>query len=250
LVEALRIGKGDVVSLVGAGGKTTALFGISGELRHHGMTVITTATTNMQTPRYSTTLPPMVYAEEEVDWLRAVRSRVDRYGSATVVGVQERADKLRGLEPEQVGPLRDLADCVVLEADGARGRSFKAPAQYEPVIPDETSLTVVLVGLDVLGKPLEERVVHRLERVVELTGVEPGAPVTEDLIATALTKGYLPKIPRQSRRVFFLNKVDDSRLKAAEKVGQLMLSSGAPEVIFGQASQPNECFYRMIPGVV
>jgi probable selenium-dependent hydroxylase accessory protein YqeC len=250
LVEALRIGKGDVVSFVGAGGKTTTLYSIAGELRRNGMTVITTTTTNMQTPRYATTLPPLVYAVEEEDWLRTVRARVDRYGSATVVRVAERDDKLRGLEPEQIRSLQDLADCVLLEADGARGRSLKVPAQHEPVIPDVTSLTVVLVGLDVVGMPLEDRIVHRLDELVEITGATPGAPVTEELIATALTKGYLPKIPRQSGRVFFLNKVDDSRLKSAEKLGRLLLSSGAPEVVFGQASQPSECFYRMIPGVV
>jgi probable selenium-dependent hydroxylase accessory protein YqeC len=195
-------------------------------------------------------MPPLVYAAEEKDWLRTVRSRVGRYGSATVVGVREREDKLRGLEPERIRPLRDLADCVVIEADGARGRSLKAPAPHEPVIPDVTSLTVVLVGLDVLGMPLEERVVHRLDELVEITRAVPGAPITEELIATCLTKGYLPKIPRQSGRVFFLNKVDDSRLKPAETVGRLLIASGAPEVVFGQASRPNECFYRMIPGIV
>jgi molybdenum cofactor cytidylyltransferase len=250
LIEALRIEKGDVVSLVGAGGKTTILYGIAGELRRHGMTVITTTTTNMQTPRYATTLPPIVHASEDEDWLRTVRTQVDRYGSATVVGVADRHDKLRGLEPEQIRPLQELADCVILEADGARGRSLKVPAEHEPVVPDVTSLTVVIVGLDVLGQPLDDRIVHRLEELVELTGATPGIPVSEELIATALTKGYLPKIPRQSGRVFFLNKVDDSLLKSAESVGRLLLASGAPEVVFGQASQPNECFYRMITGVV
>jgi molybdenum cofactor cytidylyltransferase len=167
-----------------------------------------------------------------------------------VVGVAERDDKLRGLKPEQIRPLQELADCVLLEADGARGRSLKVPAEHEPLIPDVTSLTIVLAGLDVLGQPLDDRIVHRLEELIEVTGAKLGAPVSEELIATALTKGYLPKIPRQSGRVFFLNKADDSLLKSAEDVGRLLISAGAPEVVFGQARQPNECFYRMIPGVV
>jgi probable selenium-dependent hydroxylase accessory protein YqeC len=250
IIEALRIEKGDVVSLVGAGGKTTTLYGINGELRRHGMTVITTTTTHMQTPQYATTLPPLVYAAEEKDWLRTVRDRVNRYGSATVVGAAEREDKLSGLDSEQVRSLQGLADCVILEADGARGRSLKVPAAHEPVIPDVTSLTVVIVGLDVLGLPMDAQHVHRLDELVEITGADPGTPVSEELIATALTKGYLPKLPRQSGRVFFVNKVDDSRLKSAENLGRLLLSSGAPEVVFGQAIQPNECFYRMIPGIV
>jgi probable selenium-dependent hydroxylase accessory protein YqeC len=245
LTDTLRISKGDVVSIVGAGGKTTILYGIVSELRHHGMTVITTTTTNMQTPRHTTTMPPLVYAEEEEDWMATVRKRVDQYGSATVVGVQEREDKLRGLRPEQIGSLRGLADCVLLEADGARGRSFKAPSSYEPVIPDVTTLTIVMVGLDVLGMPLEDSIVHRLEQVSVLTGATPGSPISEEVVAQALTMGYLDRVPEQSRCVFFLNKADDSRLKPAEKLGRLILSSGASEVVFGQAGFPNEIFYRM-----
>ncbi len=245
ITETLRIGKGDVVSIVGAGGKTTILYGIASELRHHGMTVIATTTTNMQTPRHTTTMPPLVYAEEEQDWMATVRKRVDQYGSATVVGEQEREDKLRGLRPEQIGLLRDLADCVVLEADGARGRSFKAPAAYEPVIPDVTTLTIVMVGLDVLGMPLEDSIVHRLEQVVVLTGATPGSPINEEVVAQALAMGYLDRVPEQSRCVFFLNKADDSRLKPAEKLGRLLLSSGASEVVFGQAGFPSGIFYRM-----
>ncbi len=247
LTDTLRIIKGDVVSIVGAGGKTTTLYGIASELRHHGLTVITTATTNMQTPRHTTTMPPIVYAEEEQDWMETVRQRVDQYGSATVVGVQERADKLRGLKPEQIGSLRDLADCVLLEADGARGRSFKAPASYEPVIPDVTTLTIVVVGLDVLGMPLEDSIVHRLEQVSVLTGATPGSPISEEVVAQALTMGYLDRVPERSRCVFFLNKADDSRLKAAEALGRLILSAGATEVVFGQAGFPSEIFYRMTP---
>ena len=60
-------------------------------------------------------------------------------------------------------------------------------------------------------------------------------------------RGYFPTIPRGSRRVVFLNKVDDARLKQAEKVGELLLGAGAPEVIFGEAIHPNGSFYQMKP---
>ncbi len=245
LAEALRIVRGDVVSLVGAGGKTTALYGIVGELRRRNMTVITTTTTHMQTLEQATTMPPLVYAAEEADWRSTVKARVHRYGSATVVGVKLREDKLGGLEPDQIDTIRNLADCVILEADGARGRSLKAPALHEPVIPETTTLTVVLAGIDVLGKPLHDGFVHRVEEVSWLTGTAPGAPVTAETIALAMVDGYRSKVPSESRWLCFLNKVDDSGLEVAEEVGRALISAGAPEVVFGQAVRPNECFYRM-----
>jgi len=247
LVEALKVVEGDVVSLVGAGGKTTTLYGIASELRRHGKSVITTTTTNMQMPRYATTMPPLVYAADEDDWLETVRIRVGRYGSATVVGAREREDKIRGLAPEQIVLLRELADCVVLEADGARGRSLKAPASHEPVIPEVTTLTIVLAGIDALGLPLDENIVHRLDEVSEITGAQTGTPITEELIAKTLVTGYLDKIPHASGRTFFINKVDDSQTEPAESIGRALISMGASEVVFGQARTPHGCFYRMTP---
>jgi molybdenum cofactor cytidylyltransferase len=247
LADALQVRQGDVVSLVGAGGKTTTLYGLVAELRRLGLSVAATATTHMQSPRSSTTTPPLILTSEEENWLQSARARLDRYGAVTVVGNRKREDKLQGLEPEQIDPLRGMADCVVIEADGARGRSLKAPAAHEPVVPEWTTITVVLAGLDVLGRPLDEKTVHRLEIVRELSAVAPGALIVEEVVALALVRGYLPTIVPGSRSVFFLNKVDDSRLKQAEKLGDLLLSAGAPEVIFGEAIHPNGCFYVMKP---
>jgi molybdenum cofactor cytidylyltransferase len=247
LAEAVDVGAGEVVSLVGAGGKTTILYGLVSELRRRGVTVVGTTTTHAQTPDSPTTAPPIVVADEEENWLQTVRARLDRYGAVTVVGSREREDKLRGLDADDIDPLRGMADCVIIEADGARGRSLKAPAAHEPVVPEGTTLTVVVAGMDVLGRPLNADNVHRLEIVEELSGAERGSPIVEEVIALAIVRGYFPVIPRGSRRVVFLNKTDDSRLKQAERVGELLLEAGAPEVIFGEASHPNGCFYQMKP---
>lgn len=247
LAEAFRVRPGDVVSLVGAGGKTTTLYGLVTELRRHGLSVVATTTTHTQTPESPTTAPPIVFASEEDNWLQSVRARLDRYSAVTVVGARKREDKLQGLKPEDIDPLRGMADCVIIEADGARGRSLKAPASHEPAVPEWTTATVVMAGLDVLGLPLDEENVHRLAMVRELSGAASGQPIVEEVVALALVRGYFPTIPKGSRRVVFLNKVDDARLKQAEKVGELLLAAGAPEVIFGEAIHPNGCFYQMKP---
>jgi len=245
LTEALGVGSGEVVCLVGAGGKTTILYGLVTELRRRGVSVIATTTTHTQAPDSPTTAPPIVFANEEDNWLQSVRARIDRYGAATVMGARKREDKLKGLKPEDIDPLRGMADCVIIEADGARGRSLKAPASHEPVVPEWSTITVVVAGLDVLGRRLDEESVHRLEIVTELTGAREGSPIVEEVVALALVRGYLPTVPRGSRGVVFLNKVDDARLKQAESVAELVLSAGATEVVFGEAIHPNGCFYQV-----
>lgn len=247
LADALSVGEGDVVSLVGAGGKTTVLYALAMELRRQGLSVVATSTTHMQMPTTAMTTPPLVVVGEEENWLTAVKAHLQRYGAVTVIQDRKRDDKLGGLEPVMLDPLRSLADCVIIEADGARGRSFKAPASHEPVIPDETTLTVILVGLDILDRNLDPEHVHRLEVVTRLSGTAPGMEVTESVIADAIVKGYLPKIPKGSRHSVLLNKAVDYRLKAAESLGERLLQRGVSEVVFGEAIKPTEYFYRMRP---
>jgi probable selenium-dependent hydroxylase accessory protein YqeC len=199
----------------------------------------------MQLQSSGTTTAPLVVVEEEGNWLATVKARLSHYGSVTVIANRTREDKLRGIDPVMIDPLRCLADCVVIEADGARGRSLKAPADHEPVVTGETTLSVVIVGLDVLGEPLHERFVHRVEVVKRLAKAAPASEVTNDVIVAAVVAGYFPRLPRDCRRLVFLNKASDDRLKAAEKLGEALLRGGAPEVVFGEAIKPHECFYRM-----
>ena len=62
-------------------------------------------------------------------------SALDREGRATLLGRRVREDKLEGVPPERVDELSGEADLVLVEADGARGRSLKVPAAHEPVLP-------------------------------------------------------------------------------------------------------------------
>jgi molybdenum cofactor cytidylyltransferase len=244
LVDVLSVGAGDVVSLVGAGGKTTILYALAVELRRRGLSVVATSTTHMQMPVGGSTTPPLVVVEEEDNWLATVKARIAKYGSATVIASRVRDDKLQGLDPVLIDPLRSLADCVVIEADGARGRSLKAPADHEPVVPEETTLSVAIVGLDVLGKTFDEKHVHRVEIVKRLARAAPASEVTPDVIVAALIDGYMPKL-RRGRWLAFLNKASDDRLRAAESIAGKLVRRGAPEVVFGEAARPHECFYRV-----
>ena len=87
---------------------------------------------------------------------------------------------------------------------------FKAPAAYEPVIPAETTLVLVLVGADVLGRPLDAEHVHRPERVSALTGAPLGAPVTPAIVAGVLAhaEGGRKGVPAGARLVVLINKVE------------------------------------------
>ncbi len=121
------------------------------------------------------------------------------------------AGKATAVPVELIQRLLDLPGrpVVLIEADGARMRPFKAPAEHEPVIPFETTVVVPVVGADIFGKPLDDAHVHRASLAAELAQVPVGAMVTPLVAAFALMhpRGGLKNIPPGAHVVPLINKV-------------------------------------------
>jgi probable selenium-dependent hydroxylase accessory protein YqeC len=152
-----------------------------------------------------------------------IAEHLARFGLVTLLGKRIREDKLEGIAKERVAALAGLPDLVLVEADGARGRSLKLPASHEPVIPEVTGTVLVLAGLDVLGAPLGEETVHRLSLVEEASGCAPGDSVTQSALVRTLLHptGYLSRLPMGARCGVFLNKAE-SHPSAREIAAQLV----------------------------
>jgi probable selenium-dependent hydroxylase accessory protein YqeC len=215
-----------VVSVVGAGGKTTLVYRLADEAGAAGWRVLVTTTTHMGTLPEATTGPVLIEADSAIegDLARALASE----GRATVLGRRVRPDKLEGLPPERVDALAGSADLVIVEADGARGRSLKVPAAHEPVLPSSTTLVVVVAALDALDRPLGAETVHRLDLVCAATGAREGTMVDAPMLAAALAhpSSYPSRIPVGMRSAVFLNKAEgDSSLQAAAAIATLLRGS-------------------------
>ena len=224
LIASLGVGRGDVVAVAGAGGKTTLVYRLAAEAREAGLAVLVTTTTHMGTLPEAMTGP--VFVEAEGDPGPLLDEALRREGRATLLGRRLRPDKLEGISPERVDELSRRAELVLVEADGARGRSLKVPASHEPVVPRSTTLFVVVVALDVLGHPLTEERVNRLELVAEATGRAVGETVDEEALVSALLlpTGYPARVPPGRRTAAFLNKVEDERAwAAAERIAPRLL---------------------------
>jgi molybdenum cofactor cytidylyltransferase len=134
--------------------------------------------------------------------------------------------------------------CILNEADGSRMRPFKAPAGHEPVIPVETTLVVIVVGADILGKPLDADHVHRPELVAALCGVPLGTRITPEIVARVLThpEGGRKGVPVGARVVALINKVESlpDRTAARETAECLLRERGVQSVVLGavRAEEP------------
>ena len=210
LVEALDVKDGDVIAVVGGGGKTTAMFRLAQEIADRGGEAITTTTTRIFGAQVALS-PAHVMAADATR--ERIASALGAHGQVLVVGVTEASTgKAEGVSLDLFRRLREWfpTAAIMNEADGSRMRPFKAPAGHEPVIPAETTLVVPVVGADVFGAPLDAEHVHRPELVSRLSGAAMGAPVTPAVVACVLghADGGRKGTPPGARVAAIVNKVD------------------------------------------
>ena len=235
LTEALQMTADEVVALVGGGGKTTAMFRLAREVVDNGGSVITTTTTRIfgaQIALAPAHVPAADLTRERVAAALAVHRHVLVIG-ATDAG----SGKAEGVSLDLFRRLRTWFPgvCLLNEADGSRMRPFKAPADYEPVIPADTTLVVPVVGADVFGKSLDADHVHRPELVCALSGAPPGTPITPAIVARVLAhpQGGRKGVPAGARVVVLINKVESlpDRAPARETAERLLREPAIHSVV-------------------
>lgn len=212
LLEALGIESGDMVTFVGAGGKTTAMFRLARESSKRGGAVIITTTTKiLKIGRKKA--DRLILSSELNDVKNQVSGAIGTNEIVAIASGVVEGKKLSGLEPGWIDELSKFNDLgsIIVEGDGAFHKSLKAPADYEPVIPSSTNIVVPVLGVDVIGKPLNSKNVHRPEIVSSLTDFEIGASITPELAARVIShrKGGLKDIPSGARVVPLINKVEN-----------------------------------------
>jgi molybdenum cofactor cytidylyltransferase len=232
----------EVVAFTGSGGKTTAMLRLAAELVARGARVLITTTTHIYPPDSQQFPVTVVEASLEAAVERARRA-FDRHPAVVLASKFGADGKLVGVDAgwiEQLSKQLDLTH-VLVEADGSRGRPFKAPAAHEPVIPPSADLVVAVVGLSAVGQALSEEFVHRPERVAELVGCRLGDTLSPALVATVLLhpQGSTRGTPVRARVVALLNQADDeSRMRVGCEVARELIERGAERVVIAALREP------------
>ena len=173
IAPLLHVGRG-VTAIIGGGGKTTLMETLAGELSKKSKVIITTTTHICRPKQYETLLD----ADEA-----AVSAALERSG---IVCVASQTESGKLCAPWlSMGTLAQLADFVLVEADGAKRLPLKAHAAHEPVIPPEANQTILVVGASGFGRPMRESV-HRAPIAAQALDVSEDTTVTPELWAKFL----------------------------------------------------------------
>lgn len=244
IAGAFDIHRGDIVSFVGAGGKTTLMFAMARELVAPDVLVITTCTTKIYPPSESDS--PIIFLSPGTnEIIEFIQKKGNDLRHVTVASEKMAiSGKLKGVHPDVIARLHKLEPVtyILLEADGAAKRPLKAPdIRFEPVIPSHSSLVIPVVGIDALGCKLDDRSVFRSTIAASLTGTCYGEAVSLDTMARLVTHpfGIIHGSPPHARIVPFINKTDiEQGLSRARRLAFRILEEGHPQidrVVLGQA---------------
>lgn len=213
--------------VVGAGGKKSTLYELAGRLER------TVVTATVRIPIFDREVADVWVTDDPIAALeRASADDRDLEWPLGLVPEQERDDRYRGYDPETVDRIAGASavDHVLVKADGARTRLLKAPNEREPQLPSGVETVLAIASVDAVGRPLEESVVHRPERVAAATGRVVGEPIEPADVATILTSpdGGLKDVPEEATYIPVLNMVDDDdALETAREIATHVLEKRA-----------------------
>lgn len=205
------------ISIVGAGGKTTALRTLAWSLSTYR--VLATTSTHM-----FPLVPPECRLSLADPAPAALLAALTQPG-VVCVGRQANGGKLCSLSPDLLTRAAQTADIVLCEADGAHRLPLKLHRADEPVLPPQTDLCLIVAGLSALGRPVRDAV-HRYALHPDWAA-NPDRPVGPDQLLYCVRETVSAcGLPSDKVRILF-NQADTPALtETAESVARVLRSDG------------------------
>ncbi|WP_419784258.1 selenium cofactor biosynthesis protein YqeC [Maridesulfovibrio sp.] len=221
-----------LITLTGAGGKTSLSHWLESFFKSNRKRAITTTTTKI--------LPPsgghIVLEADGPDLIDRVRTAFATVSGFTIArDYDPDSGKLLGISRETVSKLHNsrLADVILVEGDGAARKPLKAPADHEPVIPHETDLCIGVMGLDAVYRILSESSVHRSTIFAKITGADKRDVIRpRHLIKLAESEvGIFKGVPADCSKAVFLNKTDSpGGMELADEFIRHLAETNRPDI--------------------
>lgn len=207
LFEAFNLSENRYIFIIGGGGKTTLMFRLAHLLADKRYRVLTTTSTKIVRPTKTESSRVLVETSLPSLLQKTPESQVRH----TTIAKSHLGAKLSGFSADELDTIRHAGatDYLIVEADGSAGRSLKAHQAGEPVVSTTADLVIVVIGVDCVGKPLNEATVHRAALFSRLLSLAPQTPITcRDVARIVLhPKGYLQRVGTETRVICYLSKV-------------------------------------------
>ncbi len=192
----------DIISITGAGGKTSLMFNLALEAKNNNKKVLIATTTKIFKPKNT------IYDYIDLTGNLFDEIKIKNTGIYLNGKYDNKTDKLLATDISLLNMKKNKFDIVIIEADGAKRKPLKGWNEFEPVIPEFTTKTIGVIDIQTIGKTADETVIHRLNIFSELTGIKIGQRIKiEHLKKIIFHKNGLFKNAK-GEKILFINKVE------------------------------------------
>ncbi|MDQ0149426.1 selenium cofactor biosynthesis protein YqeC [Eubacterium multiforme] len=200
LSELIDLEEKDIISVVGSGGKTTFIYTLAEEIRTSKVMVSTT--TKMFYPN-----------KDEVDrfCLLNEEENIKIHNGITFIGEESHEKNKVGCSIDKIKRYSKYFDYVLLEGDGSKRKPLKGWNEKEPVIIEDTTKTIGIIPINLIGDKISESNIHRIDIFKGLCKKEIGDEITVDVLAKIICneKGLFKN--SKGEKILFLNKIENSK---------------------------------------
>ena len=218
------------VAIVGGGGKTTILHALGKQL--HGRTILT-CTTKMGFDQ-NNSLPIHLKPDDETIGNSSI-------GNPIMVWEEIEGQKAIGVDPAMCDRWFTIVDNVIVEADGSRRLPFKAPAEFEPVIPSSSTIVISTIGADSLDQVISD-CCHRPNLVADLAESKPHDRLTPERASRGIlhSEGQKKAKPPNADFCVAITKVDNGNQHKVEVLSNLIGSLDQNTKVMTIAFEPDD----------
>lgn len=236
LIECFDFQGRQVISLIGSGGKTSLMWYLANY--YHDQRVLVSTTTKIG---YPTERNYDFFYSEEFSNLGK-----DGIGITLAGNVMGNGYKLSSPPVHVFEESLQHFDKVLLEADGSKQHPLKGWETFEPVILPETTTTIGLIPISVLGKTVDQTTVHRLPLFLRATDTVQGVKIKEETLAEIITSPTGLWSKSQGQRILCINQVESSeQLLQAKKIVSLL-----PNMLLKRLSKVIACNIQSKEGII
>ncbi len=238
LSDLLDASRGDVIALVGAGGKTSVMMRMARELGGR-FRVLCTTTTHMASTE---TLPSTIRAGAGADPVsieRACQSAWACGEACLVTGLESGDGRVAGPPGDILARLSRAAEITLVEADGSRRKPLKSPAGHEPNLPPSANKAVLVFGADAFDLPACEGNFFNLDAANRSGAVRDGEIVSPEVFGRIVSRGGYLALASRMPLYLIVNKADACGDGRAEEFARAAYSPLVRRIVVSSVSGPD-----------
>lgn len=206
LKEALNLREKEIITVIGAGGKTSLINKLASSI--NSKKILVSTTTKIYVPPKE--LYDNMYILDSTKYKKCEKERV------VVVGAYINLDnKIIGLDFYNLDKIEDDFDVLLIEGDGSKRKKLKGWNINEPVVYPKTTKVIGVLDITSYDMCINDKNIHRLKEFEKLTNTKNKVTI-ENMVDIVINKNGMFK-NTNCEKILLINKVETKAFRYSKK---------------------------------